>query len=265
MQRTTWILQDFIRAPSPSIPALEHAIIEAEYPLVKAPVVAFSDAMPDIPDEIEPPIVIYGMNTMIRNTLRHPKWKLGLFFDPARFETSSYTRILSDRMLNADAQLMTCEELAESGLAPGDRFFLRPNDDTKSFTGQLLDFREYMQWYGRKGDPDYVDLSPEMLVVYAEPKTIHAEYRTFLLNRKVITSSQYIPEQRQFTPPEVIEFAEHIAGHYEPSDAFVCDIAGTPEGLKVIEFNCINGCGFYQANIGAIVRALSSWQEANVE
>ena len=41
----------------------------------------------------------------------------------------------------------------------------------------------------------------------------------------------------------------------------MCDIAATDKGLKVIEFNCINGSGFYLANVDAIARSLSSWQE----
>jgi hypothetical protein len=218
--------------------------------------------MPDIPEEIDLPIVIYGMNTMIQNTSRHPKWKHGLFFDHARFEPANYTQVLGDLMLNHDAVLLTCEELAESELDPSDKFFLRPNDDSKAFTGQVMTFREYRQWYGQRGDTDYVELAPDMRVLYSSLKTIKAEYRTFVLDKKVITSSQYLPQARQFTPPEVVEFAEHVAERYTPADAFVCDVAWTADGLKVIEFNCINGSGFYNADVDTIVRGLSAWQES---
>jgi hypothetical protein len=262
MTRTTWILQEVIHNPSTSILALERAVLDAGYTLAKARVVPYTDTMPEIPDDIELPIVIYGMNTMIQNTLKHPKWRHGLFFDQSRFDPMAYTRLLHDDMLNADAELLTCEELAESGLGSTERFFLRPNDDSKSFTGAIMDFREFLQWYRQEGNDEYVDLQPDTLVLYSSPKTIKAEYRTFILDKKVITASQYLPEAREFTPPEVIEFAERIALRYAPADAFVCDVARTSAGLKVIEFNCINGSGFYHANVNSIVRSLSSWQES---
>jgi hypothetical protein len=262
MHQTTWILQAITHSPSPSILALEQAVLDAGYRLVKTPVVPFSDQMPGIPEDVDLPIVIYGMNTMVQTTLRHPKWRQGLFFDPPKFEPAAYAHILGDRMLNYDAQLLTCEELAESGLSPTEKFFLRPNDDSKAFTGHVMDFREYLQWYDRgSDDEDYVELHPEMQVLYSMPKSIKAEYRTFLLDKKVITASQYLPESKLITPPEVIEFAEDIAARYAPSDAFACDIATTNEGLKVIEFNCINGSGFYSADVETIVRSLSHWQE----
>ncbi|BDI34531.1 hypothetical protein CCAX7_65820 [Capsulimonas corticalis] len=265
MHQTTWILQDIPYNPSPSIVTLERVVLEAGYRLVKTPVVPFSDRMPDIPDDIPLPIVIYGMNTMIQTTSRHPKWRHGLFFEPEKFEPAAYTQALGDRMLNSDAQLLTCEELAESGLSPTEKFFLRPNDDSKTFTGQVMDFREFWRWYHQEpGDEEYVDLHPDMRVLYSTPKTIKAEYRTFILDRKVIALTQYLPEARLLASPEVIEFAEDIAARYAPSEAFVCDIAATNEGWKVIEFNCINGSGFYLANVDAIVRSLSAWQEHRV-
>ncbi|MEO7900721.1 MAG: hypothetical protein ABIZ35_11405 [Capsulimonas sp.] len=54
---------------------------------------------------------------------------------------------------------------------------------------------------------------------------------------------------------------EELAARYAPTDAFVCDIAATNQGLKVIEFNRINGGGFYLANVDTVVRSLSAWQE----
>ncbi|MGO8671138.1 MAG: ATP-grasp domain-containing protein [Capsulimonadaceae bacterium] len=231
--------------------------------MAKVQVVPYTNVMPDIPDEIDLPIVIYGMNTMIQNTYRHPKWKHGLFFEPASFEPIKYTKQLGELMLNPKAELLTCSELAESCLDPAETFFLRPNDDAKAFTGQLLSFRDYLQWYEQPPDPEYVQLAPELLVLYSTPKSIKAEYRAFVVDKKVITASQYLPDMRKFTPPEVVEFAEHVAARYSPADAFVCDIANTPDGLRVVEFNCINGSGFYAADVNIIVRSLSIWKESN--
>jgi hypothetical protein len=260
MRATTWVVQAGLSS-SPSMAALKRAVAEVDRPLVEVRVTPFSDAMPDIPGDVPLPIVIYGMNTMIRNTSRHPKWKCGLFFHQAAFAPIAYTRILGDRMLNADAELLTCEQLAESGFDDAETFFLRPNDDSKSFSGQVMVFGDYRRWYDTWEDD--MDLKPDTYVLVSSLKTIIAEYRLFVLDGKVIASSQYLPEARRFVAPEVIDFAGQVASRYSPADAFVCDIAATRDGLKVIEFNCINGSGFYQADVLAIVRSLSIWQEAS--
>jgi hypothetical protein len=261
MKQTTWIIQEVTWRSSQSLVALKQTLSELEYQFVEIRVVPFSEVMPEIPADIDLPVIFYGYNTLIQNAARHDKWKHGLFFDPAKFDTSTYTKILGDRMLNADAELTTCKGLFESDLNATDQIFIRPNDDTKLFSGQLMTFRDYWRWYEKLDDPENIQLNPDMLVLWSRPKVIKSEYRTYILDGKVIGASQYLPVFAQFTPPEVISFAEEIAAQYSPSIAFVCDIACTDKGLKVIEFNCINGSSFYQADISVIVRALSTWKE----
>lgn len=44
---------------------------------------------------------------------------------------------------------------------------------------------------------------------------------------------------------------------YQPDKAFVIDIANTDNGLKIVELNCINCSGFYEADIQKIIMNLN--------
>ena len=54
-----------------------------------------------------------------------------------------------------------------------------------------------------------------------------------------------------------IDFVNNMISLYQPTKAFVMDIAYTDEGLKIVELNCINCSGFYEANIQKIIMELN--------
>jgi hypothetical protein len=47
--------------------------------------------------------------------------------------------------------------------------------------------------------------------------------------------------------------------YWAPLDCFVLDVADTPLGLKVIEVNCINASGYYEADMNKLVMALEEY------
>ena len=53
-----------------------------------------------------------------------------------------------------------------------------------------------------------------------------------------------------------ILFAEEMANIYQVAEAFVMDICLTTEGWKIVEINCVNSAGFYQADVEKLVMAL---------
>ncbi|MBE9227396.1 ATP-grasp domain-containing protein [Phormidium sp. LEGE 05292] len=60
--------------------------------------------------------------------------------------------------------------------------------------------------------------------------------------------------------PDAYEFALRMIAVWQPSRAFVFDIALTHEGYKIVEINCINSAGFYAADVSKIVNALQTMQ-----
>lgn len=254
-------MQQNYSVTSPTINLLMEALADADYPIRQVKVVPFSEELPEMPDEVEFPFILFGLTTLIKNAVRHPKWRQGIFFDAEKFAPSAYQHILGDLLLNSDMRVCTASELSQVDLSREEKMFVRPNDDFKAFGGQIMTMGEYLDWYTLFKDANDMSISRDMLMVYATPKHIRREFRVHLVGGRVAGMSQYQPTAQAILPGDVAEFAEHVAVYYSPTDAFVLDIADTADGLRVIEYNCINGAGFYLANVRAIVRALSVFQE----
>ena len=60
-------------------------------------------------------------------------------------------------------------------------------------------------------------------------------------------------------PPEVASFGEATAARHAPSPVFVLDVARAGGALRVVEYNCLHGAGFYASDVGAVVRALNDY------
>lgn len=45
-----------------------------------------------------------------------------------------------------------------------------------------------------------------------------------------------------------MDIAKSYAQLYQPHDIFTMDLAETPEGVKIVEYNCWNGSGLYHCD-----------------
>ncbi len=91
-----------------------------------------------------------------------------------------------------------------------------------------------------------------------------SESRFFVVGGKVIDGAFYRMYGQRFSgvaKPDEIEAAQEMANVWLPHETCVMDIAKTEEGLKVIEFNCFNGSGFYVNDISKIVKAVTEYAE----
>ncbi|BDI30194.1 hypothetical protein CCAX7_22450 [Capsulimonas corticalis] len=261
MKKTTWIVQASKGATSPTLTALKNACAACDAPLVEVRVIPFLEEMPDVPPEVEWPFFIYGFTTLILSALRSDRWRKGVFFDPALFTPTAYHQYYGDRMLNDGMTVATPSEIEAWGWAAERKLFIRPNDDLKRLAGQVMTYAEFCSWFDGFRDATDTEIQADTPLIVAPYRQITAEWRLFLLEGRVIGSSQYQPEAAPFTPPEVFAYAEAAAAEWSPAPAFVMDIASSEGALKIIELNCINGSGFYQANVGNIVREISRYQE----
>jgi hypothetical protein len=94
----------------------------------------------------------------------------------------------------------------------------------------------------------------------SEPVTIYSETRTWVVKGKVVTASEYKRGNKSYqsstVEPRIIAFAQARANEWSPNDAYCLDIADTPDGLKIVEVNCLNASGFYKADMAKLVAAL---------
>ena len=126
-----------------------------------------------------------------------------------------------------------------------------------------MTFAEYREWFAGFCDMADLPVNAQSSLVYAPAKELQSEWRLFLLEGRAIGASLYSPGVSPFVPPEVIEFAESAAKLWMPVPVTVMDVAELADGtLRVIELNCFNGSGFYQADVGNIVRSISRYMES---
>jgi hypothetical protein len=136
-------------------------------------------------------------------------------------------------------------------------YFIRPTTDTKEFTGQVFkstDWEEYIK------DNKEVE---RLKVFVASPKYIQQEIRCWIVDNKLVTSSQYKIGNRvnylnMDNNEEVNIFVKQMIKLYTPARAFVMDICLHNDDYKIVELGCINHCGFYDADMSKLLQSLEN-------
>jgi len=208
--------------------------------------------------------IIYGATTFNKLVLEDANLRKGVFFDEKNFSIENYIEKWGRHMLNYDASVKTFENLIEDTKFSDDKLlFIRPNDDSKSFAGEVKRFDEIKDWYIKLKAVANTNLSPKSKIIVSEPYNIHYEWRLWIINKKVIASSKYREyfklKKEEGSPPEVIAFGEERCREYVPHDIFVMDICLCGQEYYVVECGCMNAAGFYEANIEKIVRDVTDY------
>jgi hypothetical protein len=169
---------------------------------------------------------------------------------------------LGEHLLNYDSIVCAYGEVPHVW----DEFFIRPVEDTKTFSGGVYDWIEFDSWRHKVLElkETYTTLDEHTMVMMSPLKKIYREARFFVVDSKIATSSTYkIGTQVHATgevPPSMTAYAEKIIQKWEPARAYVLDIALTDDEAdgwnKVIEYNCINCSGFYDIDIQKFVMAI---------
>lgn len=257
--QTAWIVQTNVEPESPSPAALRRACSALQSPFHEISVVAGAATLPDMP-HLDGPAVLHGRTTLILRAFEHPKWRHSVFFDPEHFQHRAYVASWGQDMLNASAQIMSWEAFLREPRAPADPVFVKPNDDLKYFTGQVLQFSRCADLYRtlRQGARP---LDPTSEVVVGRPQEVDAEWRLFFVDEAFVTGSMYRPSGDPNLPGDVVRFAEKVVSRWAPASVFVLDVARSEGAWKVVECNCFNGSRFYSADVERLVTAVSEHQE----
>lgn len=257
--RTSWLVQTNVEPESTSPALLRRACAALDTPFFEISVVPRSPVLPEMPS-VDGPFVFHGRTTLLLRALEHPRWRKGVFFDPETFQHAVYTAHYGERMLNADARIVSWAELRAEAHSSDEMLFLKPNDDLKYFTGAVFSFAEAITLHDRLVSAG-VPLSADSMVAVARPREIDAEWRLFVVDGKVVTGSMYRPSGDAYVPVEVRAFAEETAALWSPAEVFVLDVARSEGAFRVVECNCFNGSRFYLADVERIVEEVSTHQE----
>ena len=206
---------------------------------------------PDIIDKDD--IMILGGYSLMRYA-KNNNLQPGCYVDNMNMEAwiSNY----GDNMLNYDSKIIKISEVDEPGY-----FFVRPEKDSKEFSGKTFNNQEDFNQFREDLISTSAICDENTVVIVSSVKCIHREVRFFIVNGKIVSASVYKINGQMRTSPIInddeIDFVNNMISLYQPTKAFVMDIAYTDEGLKIVELNCINCSGFYEANIQKIIMELN--------
>ncbi|MBN9385453.1 MAG: ATP-grasp domain-containing protein [Chitinophagaceae bacterium] len=247
--------------------ALENACRQLKIPFVGIDIIPFSDELPSFDRKFKS--VFYGSTTFNKLAYSSSELNGGVFFDPATFSIERYICEWGEHMLNHGAVVTTFEELMQADYDPEKMLFIRPDDDGKSFAGEVLKFGEYREWFERLRMIENSGISGKIRIVVGEPFNIGREWRLWCVDKKVIAASLYRNkfklEKRRGCPNEVVSFAEARCIQFTPHDVFVMDVCETGGELYIVECNCMNAAGFYDADIEAIVSNVTNYMSGRAD
>ncbi len=260
-----WILQKNL-IKQRTLVAIRNAFVDLGINFEEVLIVPFSKDLP-VFDPAENQI-FYGSMTLMMNAY-HSEYRRGVFFDPYQFNFQNYLNKWPNHMLNSDATIQTLDHFVASLSKARTSWFIRPNSDDKSFVGSVMNLKEIQEFHHKVTALQDSDVNGSTLVCTAPPKHIIREWRTFVVDGKVIDSCRYILNGKlnpsaEDVPKAIVNFVELRAAEYSPHPVFVMDVAETPDGLRIIECNCFNGTGFYDNNVHKIIEAVHSWASKNL-
>ena len=259
-----WILQDNLFNER-NYSNLVEALSRLEIPFDVVKVIPFTSGLPweqRITPLVDPPGHVMVSGSISLATLASDRgWTPGSFHN-ANHDFLVWRHHMKGHLLNEDAVVCKYGEVPYLW----DQFFIRPTEDTKSFSGQVMDWHEFQTWQHQVLDlrETYTTLDAQTPVVVGPLKQIYREARFFVVDGQVITGSTYKIGSRVCSTPEVPptmrEYAQRMASKWGPARAYVIDIALTDDAddgyNKIIEYNCCNCAGFYEVDIQKWVMAI---------
>jgi hypothetical protein len=213
----------------------------------------------------------FGSIAFIREARKHLQHQPLAYYSDERFYYSRYAHKLpAEWMLNAAGVFLPCTSVLT--MLPkleqwfgGQQFFMRPDSGAKVFTGQMIEYASGQQQIDALSRVS--SLTRDTMVYVAGEQPIEAEYRLFIVNRKVVGGSFYTfgewPSASPI-PAVALELAQAVAQHpWQIDIAYSCDIALTTQGARVVELNAGSTSGFYNSDAKAIIEAMmvSAWLE----
>ncbi|WP_299916047.1 ATP-grasp domain-containing protein [uncultured Roseobacter sp.] len=238
------------------IPYTWHKVVPFVGELTPAPIVSDPDA-----------VVMFGSYTLWRyaqaNGLKPGVFKIRPFVHEAPWHPF---------LLNgADALFLALRDVPERLIDDGTYWFLRPVEDSKEepgnvkSTGEIIDLANKVLALEEHEIPKG-SLRHDTELMFTKPVRIFKEWRLWAIRDEIVTYSLYKVGARVVYRHEIdedaLEFAKRLVEanpSYAP--AYVIDICRTEDGLKMLEANCINAAGFYEADL---VKLASSIDELTV-
>lgn len=175
-----------------------------------------------------------------------------------------YKDYYKENLLNYDSKIFKINDDFNWEI---DQYFIRPTEDTKTFTGKVFDEpewkyqRNYLLTNGHRFGPT-LDTDIQVSI----PKKIYREIRFFIVGGKVVTGSHYRIGGRlslcivdEVIDADAIKFCQDMVDVFQLASSFVMDLALTENGWKIIECGCINCAGYYDSDMQKLIHAIDTY------
>jgi hypothetical protein len=199
------------------------------------------------------PSLFYG-STRVAELAAASGFRSGAYFDAAWFDPQNWLGKRDD-LLNADQRLTTVGELRHAWISTP--VFVK-SVLPKALTGMVLEGPDSRWWFN-----EYAHLNDKDAIVISPVKEIAQEWRFFIVDARVVAGSQYkhdgMKRIREPIAEDVWRRARQMAEACLPSANIVMDIRRLRNGeFNLVEFNCLNSSGFYNADVRNFVLALEA-------
>ncbi|AQW88898.1 hypothetical protein FDH34_gp547 [Serratia phage BF] len=258
MKKIKWLIQDTSRMYS----AIEDEVTPLKalgFEVIPFGMIPFTDTMTGI-DDLDPDdfYIIRGGTKVVQlldsgvpenispeliSTLRK-----GISYNQKMFDQAYYSSNLQLPLLNSTPTILDLSNEKDLYASFSIPKFVKPSSDLKAFTAGIMEEGEVIKYF-IENHYHRTNYAEETALVH-DVVDIDAEYRFICLNGEVITGSMYRKNNQLVLSSEipkiVLDTADEYALLYRPSEIYTMDLAETPNGIKIVEYNCWNGSGLYK-------------------
>ena len=270
MSKIKWLVQDTARMYS----AIENEFFplkELGYEVIPFGVIPFTNTITGI-DDLDPNdfyIIRSGTKVVQMLDSGEPdnisqeltaKLRLGISYNQRNFDQAYYSN-LDLPLLNSTPEILNLSDEKDLFASFSVSKFVKPSSDLKAFTAGILEPGEVLKHfieshYYRSGYQEETALVHDVV-------DIIAEHRFVCINGEVITGSQYRRNNSTVydakIPENVLIAANEYAKLYMPAEIYTMDLAETPNGIKIVEYNCWNGSGLYHMDIKKLFSTINNY------
>lgn len=258
MSEVRWVIQTNLGSAEDRARLIQSVKNYHKAELVECVIRPFTEELPDCPTD--KPAIFSGSVTFVDRAWRTNRWSPCAFFNDNNFRFEEWRYQYYNHVLNQYAIVMSINQFSKSIFLRDRLFFIRPVKDLKEFAGTVIEFGKFQEW---RDNLIGTELSPDTLIVVAEPKYIEHEWRVFIVDGKAITGSHYRADRRLMVeaglPQEVIDFTSRLCKWWVPAPVFVMDVGYDGSELKMIEINSFNCSGFYKSDTDTIVKEVTNY------
>ena len=170
-----------------------------------------------------------------------------------------YKEYYKENLLNYDSTIHLFGDLVLSRDS-----FVRPTLDTKTFTGKVFTPEEWTTFKEHSLTNGHTTtLSKETQVQLASLKNVQKEFRFYIVDGKIVTSSLYregcFVRYSDIVDQGATDYCNEMLKVFQLAPAFVMDICLTDGDWKIIECGCLSCAGLYKANIPKLLMALEDY------